>query len=321
MPFNKVKKMDTDCEIEKIVVDKFLEKFFDFKNPVIEIFNEDEENEKILMDEKRKFLKNFVYNDKYIEMIVEDYLKFSKILKNNKYLKTFFDTSSSKTCKCFYNLYNCCINKLYKEFIDFDDNDDDIKFSFNLIETCCCNCCTSLEKEMENYNEILYYFLKNKNLTVDKINLKLKFISYFSQFKFKFLNINSISNFNCIKNSLECCISYLYDFFKNYSGQEFDENIKRYLCCCNIKKINIEIEEEEEEEKSLSFRLVEDDDEEEEAEERKQDSLPLIKKTAIKKNTSNLKTNTSTSYGVRKSVKFLDDMKIVAVNKICMNKF
>ena len=248
-------------KIEKLVADKFFEQIDNFFHSASK--NEDQNiiNETKSLIEKKNFFKNFHFKNKTIKKVVNDYLKFSQLLIDNKYLSTIIN----ENCSCFYNLFDCCINKIYKEFQDQDNEEDDEDdnnaiFSFNLLENC-CNCCDDENKE-SNYS-FKFSFLKNKNLTVNQISLKISSISLLRQFKLNFLN--SKLNSNCLKNSLKCCINYLHVFFMNNESDEeqLDEAFINYKCCVNVKKTNENFLNEllgvEEKEQSLSFILVEDD--------------------------------------------------------------
>jgi hypothetical protein len=259
---------NTENRIEKLISDKFFEKIDKFfKSSVINESKNEDQNEAISLIEKRNYLNSFNFKNKTIKKLVNDYLKFSQILLDNRFLVSIMNKNIND-CSCIYNLFNCCVEKIYNEFIDQDDADDDeddnnAKFSFNLLEDC-CNCCNNDEKSKSS-NEFNFSFLKNKNLTVNQISFKVKSISYLKQFKSNFLNFSN-QNSSCIKNSLRCCINYLHYFFMNNESNEeqLDEAFINYSCCVNVKKSNDNFLNEllavETEEETLSFRLVEDDD-------------------------------------------------------------
>lgn len=280
---------NTENRIEKLISNKFFEqidKFFE-SSVINETKNEDQ-NDTISLIEKRNYLKSFNFKNKTIKKLVNDYLKFSQILLDNRYLLSIMNKNIND-CSCIYNLFNCCVDKTYNEFIDQDDADDDeddnnAKFSFNLLEDC-CNFCNN-DDMSKSSNEFSFSFLKNKNLTVNQISFKIKSISYLKQFKSNFLNFSN-QNASCIKNSLRCCINYLHYFFMNNQSNEeqLDEAFINYSCCVNVKKSNDNFLNEllaaETEEESLSFRLVEDDDDDDVVDKKEEDQTNSIKDNGI----------------------------------------
>ena len=261
--------MSRENRIEKLVAEKLFEQIDKFFTSTKEESHVKKIalNDSILMNEKRDNLKNFSFKTEAVKKLVKDYLKFSQILSENKYLLVTSLSEHCSKCSCFYNMFECCIYKFYDEFTDQDDDECEDQISFNLLENC-CNSCTSVGKKNRDHDGYFKFsFLKNKNLTFHDVNTKLKSISHLKEFKSSFLS--SSLNLNCVRNKLECCVNYLHSFMiKNESKEEdLDQAFINYLCCSNINKSNDNflkepLDTEENEQASLSFRLVEDEEEE-----------------------------------------------------------